>query len=189
MEQRLKATLVTSVDELKQIEQLSLANNTAQLSPADKTSEGFVTWSYHLDDLQQLHQITPSIIVKEGDLVAGYALVLTREGAAVYPPLQKMLTDLAMLPYNGKPLDQHNYYVMGQVCVHPSYRGKGVFQLLYGKHKELFEHAYDMLVTEISVANQRSQRAHEKTGFRTIHTYRDELGEWNVVVWDWRSGN
>ncbi|MGI8582907.1 MAG: hypothetical protein ACR2KX_11945 [Chitinophagaceae bacterium] len=36
----------------------------------------------------------------------------------------------------------------------------------------------------IKTKNYRSQKAHEKVGFITIHTYNDALDEWNVVAWD-----
>jgi len=74
---------------------------------------------------------------------------------------------------------------MGQICIDKTYRGKGIFNILYQKHKELYSHKYDLLVTEISVNNPRSLRAHEKVGFKIIHTYHDALDEWAVVVWDW----
>ncbi len=188
MERGTYATLVTTNEELEQIETLSQLNNIAQLSAEEKSKEGFVTWSYTLDVLQQLHKISPSIIVKDGDLVAGYALVLTKEAATVYPPLQGMIDNLNQVQYKGQPLNYHRYYIMGQVCVHPDYRGKGIFQQLYDYHKQLFAQDYDFLLTEISTTNLRSQRAHQKTGFRTIHTYRDDIGEWDVVVWDWLNG-
>jgi GNAT superfamily N-acetyltransferase len=181
----LRATVVTTDEELQQIAALSQANNIAGLSAEEKAREGFVTWSYQLPVLQQLHHLSPSVIVKDGDLVAGYALVLPKEAAAIYPPLQTMLDNFEQVVYKNKPLNSYHFYVMGQVCVHPAYRGKGVFAMLYGHHKKLFAATYDFLLTEISTANLRSQRAHQKTGFRPIHTYRDEMGEWDVVVWEW----
>ena len=75
---------------------------------------------------------------------------------------------------------------MGQVCIDKAYRGKGVFSMLYEQHKQSYSKHYQMLVTEISVHNYRSQRAHEKVGFKTIHTYTDAMDSWNLVVWDWR---
>ena len=74
---------------------------------------------------------------------------------------------------------------MGQVCIDKDYRGKGIFNILFQKHKEVYSNAYELLVTEISTKNYRSQKAHEKIGFTTIYTYSDALDEWNVVVWDW----
>ncbi|WP_143305401.1 GNAT family N-acetyltransferase [Chitinophaga vietnamensis] len=185
MEQGIYATVVTNNDELQQIAALSKSNNTTLLSATEKARDGFLTWSYDTATLQRLHHISPSVIVKDGDTVAGYAIVLTKEGATVYPPLQAMLAHLEQIEYEGKTLNDYHFYVMGQVCVHPDYRGKGVFQLLYEHHRTLFAQQYDFLVTEISVHNHRSLRAHQRTGFRTIHTYKDELSTWDVVIWDW----
>lgn len=184
MEQGILATVVTNSDELKQIAALSQANSIHLLNQEQKDKEGFVTWSYNEEILEKLHKIAPGIIVKDGGVVAGYALVLTKDAAAVYPPFQAMLDNLAQVTYEGKPINDYRYYVMGQVCVHPDYRGKGIFRLLYQHHKTLFAQQYELLVTEISVANLRSQRAHQKIGFKTVHTYDDDMGRWDVVVWD-----
>ena len=58
--------------------------------------------------------------------------------------------------------------------------------MLYQKHKKLYSIKYNLIVTEISASNPRSQKAHENVGFKTIHTYRDKIDEWKVVVWDWK---
>ena len=58
--------------------------------------------------------------------------------------------------------------------------------MLYQHHKALYQQRFDMLITEISPANPRSQRAHEKVGFKTIYHYTDAMDAWNVVVWDWK---
>ncbi|MBV8251321.1 MAG: GNAT family N-acetyltransferase [Chitinophaga sp.] len=175
---------VSNNEELQQIAALSLANNAADLTADEKAKEGFLTWSYQLPVLQELHKVVPSIIVKDGDKVAGYALVLTHDAAPIYEPLQDMIRVLNPILYAGKPLSEHNFYIMGQICVHPDYRGKGVFQLLYDYHRERYAAHYDFLLTEIAVTNFRSQRAHERTGFRTIHTHTDKFGDWDIVVWD-----
>ncbi len=177
-------TEVSNNGELQQIAALSLANIATGLTAEEKAREGFLTWSYDLPALQELHAIAPSIIVKDGDKVAGYAIVLTRDAASIYQPLQDMLQILDPIIYADKPLSEHDFYIMGQICVHPDYRGKGVFQLLYDFHREQYAGRYNFLVTEIAVTNFRSQRAHEKVGFRKIHTHTDKLGDWDVVVWD-----
>ena len=97
-----------------------------------------------------------------------------------------MVEHLETLKYDGKELSGYHYYVMGQICIHKDYRGKGVFDMLYKKHKDLFEKDYDFVVTEISSSNKRSMRAHQKIGFKIFHTYKDPVDEWNVVIWDWQ---
>jgi ribosomal protein S18 acetylase RimI-like enzyme len=75
---------------------------------------------------------------------------------------------------------------MGQICVDKDYRGQGLFDMLYRHDRELYSNSYDFMVTEISVSNSRSLRAHQRVGFQTINVYRDEIDEWEVVLWDWR---
>jgi len=181
------AKLVSSTDELIQIADLSRANLVSNVTAETKEREGFVTWYYPLEVLQRLHALIPSVIVKDQDIVAGYAIVLTRESVDVYPPLSAVVAHFSEIVYKGRPLLDHRLYVMGQVCVHPDYRGKGVFQLLYQFHRQQFSSIYDILVTEISTSNIRSLKAHHKTGFTIIDTYRDEVDEWHVVAWDWSS--
>ncbi|MEI9809865.1 MAG: hypothetical protein WDO16_19485 [Bacteroidota bacterium] len=90
------------------------------------------------------------------------------------------------LHWNNKPLNSYRFYVMGQICIAKVYRGQGLFEQLYNYHKEIYQPQFDLFVTEISTRNHRSLRAHEKVGFKTIHTHRDNLDEWRVVAWDWR---
>ena len=128
----------------------------------------------------------PHIIVKDENIVVGYALVALKEAQVFHKDLNVMMHHLETLQYKNKSLQQYKFYVMGQICIDENYRGRGVFQLLYQHHKKLFEHNFDFVVTEISTSNTRSMRAHEKIGFKTIHTYKDALDEWNVVLWDWK---
>jgi GNAT superfamily N-acetyltransferase len=182
----LYATEVTADDELIQVNKLNLQNLKANLSKREQEDQGFVTWLYPVSLLQQIHAISPAIIVKDNDKVVGYALVTPVEAACFHPELRTMIDYLETLNYKGKPLSSYSYYIMGQVCIDKNYRGKGIFNMLFQKHKELYNATYDLLVTEISTKNFRSQKAHEKIGFTTMHTHNDALDEWNVVIWDWR---
>lgn len=177
---------VTTNDELQQILSLNERNLKHNVSASDKQSEGFVTWLYTLPLLQKMHALMPSIIAKDDDnRVVGYALTTLKESVAFHPDLQKMMHDLQQLEYNGKPLFSYNLYCIGQVCIDKNFRGKGLLNLLYQTHKGLYSEMYDLVLTEISSSNIRSMRAHEKVGFKTIHTHHDAVDEWNVVVWDW----
>ncbi|RFM28000.1 GNAT family N-acetyltransferase [Deminuibacter soli] len=176
---------VTTDDELVQIAALSDANLVSNVSDDTKGKEGFVTWAYTPEILRSLHAVTPSVIVKHNNQVAGYALVLPQEAAQLYPPLAGVLQYFKEhVTYQGKPVSDYRFYVMGQVCVHPQFRGQGVFDKLYQFHREQLAGQYDFILTEISTRNLRSQRAHERVGFTTIHTYHDNMDEWNVVLWN-----
>jgi len=180
------ATIVTNNDELKQIVQLSHKNLRANIPEEEHNSQGFITWNYSLDLLDQMNAQQPHIIVKDKDKVIGYALVALKSEVHFHPDLKTMIDQLELIMYNGKKLSEYRYYVMGQICIDHAYRGKGVFKILYQQHKKLFEKDYDFVITEISPSNIRSLRAHEKIGFKTIYTYKDALDTWNVVLWDWK---
>ena len=179
------AALVSTEDELDQIYALNQQNLKLRLSQEERDQEGFVTWLYSIDLLRNMHQLAPSVIVKDEDKVIGYALVALKESSAFHPDLQTMFSNLSKLNYKEKPLFSYSFYCMGQICIDKNYRGKGLVNSLYQKHRQTYSNNFELLITEISVNNKRSQKAHEKIGFKTIYTYPDTIDEWNVVVWEW----
>jgi RimJ/RimL family protein N-acetyltransferase len=180
------ATTVTATEELQQILALQRQNLRGVNTETEEKEQGFVTLTHSIEILQQMHRIEPSIIAKDNETLAGFALVMPKECSNIVPELFSMFAGLENLSYENKPLSAYHFYVMGQVCVAKAYRGKGVFDMLYEKHKETLQHKYDFVITEVATRNTRSMRAHERVGFKHINTYRDALDEWAVVVWDWR---
>src|ERR1700737_2877482 len=72
----LTAKLISTEDELIQVAELSRTNLVSNITEEIKRREGYVSWPYPLETLQKLHALSPSVIVKDGDFVAGYALHL-----------------------------------------------------------------------------------------------------------------
>jgi hypothetical protein len=177
--------LAYSEDELKQILMLQKENlpGTNTLEVQDR--EGFVTVEHNLSLLRLMNSSAHQIIAKDTGRVVGYALVMRPELRSVVPVLVPMFNLLESLYYRGKLLSAQRYYVMGQICVAESHRKIGVFDALYFKHKEIYGSQYDLCVTEVSKRNVRSMKAHQRVGFKTIHTFRDATDEWNIVLWDW----
>ena len=181
--------VVTSQKELEQIQELNHRNLKQNLSVEEQMQEGFVSWPYSLELLEQMNGLAPSIIVKQEEEVVGYALVTLVEASAFHEDLELMLANVNAVQYKGKPLAQYDFYLMGQVCVKKGFRGKRVFNLLYQEHKKIYSKDYELLVTEISAKNKRSLKAHEKLGFEIIHKYKIDEEEWIVVAWNWLSPN
>lgn len=181
-----RASLVSTDGELQQILQLQQENLLANLSGDQQKDQGFLTLKHTLPVLQQMHRSGASVIVKQDDRLAGYALTMTAACRQLIPGLEPMYRLIGQLQWNGRAFSSIPYYVMGQVCVGEAFRGLGVFEMLYGFHRSTYSHDYEILVTEIATRNHRSLRAHEKVGFKIIHTHRDELDEWAVVGWDWK---
>jgi len=180
------ARLATTREDLQDILALQQVNLRDHVSPEDAEREGFLTVAHTLQSLQRMHALAPSVIAREGDALAGYALVMPLQAREAVPLLAPMFAQFDALAWQGRPLSTFRYYVMGQVCVAQPFRGRGVFDALYRGHRDAYAQRYDFSVTEIATRNTRSMRAHARVGFQVLTTYRDALDEWAVVLWDWR---
>ena len=173
-------------DHLKGISTLQARNLKQVLSENTALKEGFVTMDYGLPLLARMNSYEPQIIAVDNEAVVGYALATVRQLKNEIPLLTPMFDLIERLEYQERKISDYRFYVMGQVCIEKSYRGKGVFKKLYDKHKEVFSKNYDLCITEVSRRNPRSIRAHEKVGFQTIHRYTDHMDDWLVLVLDLR---
>ena len=178
-------TLAATDEELKQILELQQKNHFENITCRRESEDGFVTVMHSFELLKEMNGSAPHVIAKQNGKLAGYALVMLRSYGNRIPVLYSLFERLAGLEYNNQKLSGLSYYIMGQVCVAEECRGKGIFDKLYQKHKEVYSKDNDLCITEVSVKNLRSIRAHERIGFKTIHTYKDDADEWNIIAWDW----
>ena len=181
----LQATLTSTTNDLKEILRLQQENLQQHIDEIEVTSQGFVTLQHDLETLKQMHELAPTVIIKDDDKLVAYALTMLKECRRLIPNLEPMFALLDKLYWKDKPLTDYSFYVMGQVCVAKAYRGKGLFDELYSYHKKIYRSHFDLFITEIATRNIRSIKAHERVGFKTICIHRDKLDEWAVVGWDW----
>ena len=170
---------------LLQILELQAKNHVSTISAEVKQKEGFVTVKHNIELLTAMNQEARQIIARDGDQVIAYALVMLKSFQNLIPVLVPMFNMFQKIPYKGKPVSEYSYYVMGQICVAEGYRVLGIVDKLYAKHKEVYSNKFDCLITEVSTSNIRSMKAHERVGFKTIHTFTDATDEWNILLWDW----
>jgi hypothetical protein len=149
-----------------------------QRANREQSADGFVTVVHTLEILRAMQKEMPHVVAKgEDGALAGYALSMAPSCRLLLPILEPMFARL----------DEHKarlgrYYVMGQICVAEHFRGTGVFDSLYDEHRARFAPAYDCTVTEISVRNLRSLRAHARVGFSEVERYQDATDNWVVVA-------
>lgn len=171
--------------DLQGILDLQEENLVQNISESEKNDQGFVRVQHNLELLGLLNSIEPHIIAKDGDHVAAYFLAMTKISRNDVPMLVPMFEQFDELLYLGKKVSEYNYMAVGQVCVGKKYRGQGLFFSGYEAYRKAFEKDYDFAITEISISNARSLKAHQKVGFEVIHTFKDEYETWAIVVWDW----
>jgi hypothetical protein len=173
--------------DLQGILKLQRENSLYSVSQEEKNTEGFVMVQHRMEDLKAFAEIAPQLIAKDDSVVCAYALAMPRSLKKSIPMLIPMFDQLDIIRHQGKSISDYNYITIGQVCIKKGYRGIRLFDQIYVAYKAEFETLYDFAITEISTSNIRSMRAHERVGFKIIHTFRDEFEEWNIVCWDWKN--
>lgn len=164
--------------------QLQRENLATAISREEALEEGFVTVEHNFALLKRMNTPYPHIIAKDADEVIGYTLVMLRDLRDEIPVLVPMFEQIDSIIYNEVPLRVTRYFIMGQVCIAKEYRGQGVFPGLYQEMARRMAGSFDYIITEVSLRNQRSLRAHHKVGFETIREFRAEDGEeWAIVLW------
>tara|TARA_R110002051_G_scaffold247426_1_gene306996 strand:- start:2044 stop:2577 length:534 start_codon:yes stop_codon:yes gene_type:complete len=167
---------VTTEDELEQILALQQANLLTNISPEEKEKEGFITVEHNFNILNQMNEVCPHIIAKDGDTVAGYALCMHPMFADKIEILKPMFKEIdAAVPKDEK------YIAMGQICVDKNYRNQGIFRRLYNAMKANVQPEFDSIITEVDAKNTRSLQAHYAIGFKELKTYFSDDRDWVLI--------
>lgn len=175
-------TIATSLSELDQILELQKQNLRHTQSKEIEADQGFVTVQHDMEVLLSMNNAANHVIAKLGNKVVGYALAMTRDFRFKIPILNPMFNLMDNLMVDGLKIGDGNYIVMGQVCIHKDYRGKGVFKGMYSKYFELYKPLFGWVITEIAARNTRSLKAHFNVGFNEIYRYCEPgMEEWVVV--------
>ena len=145
--------------DLEGILSLQKANLTEGLTTDEIKNQGFVTINHTYEQLEKLNEYEKHIIAKDGDKVIGYTLAMTKKSKFDIPVIIPMFNIFSKITYAGKQIADHNYIVVGQVCIDKGYRGQGVFDKCYAAYKKHYQDKYDFAITEIASTNIRSLNA------------------------------
>jgi len=176
-----------TISELEGIRDLQRKNLKHLISEEEAASQGFVTAEYSMEFFKAMHDATPAIIAKAGDLVVGYALVAVKSVRHHHPLLADLFNSIDKITFNGTLLANVNYVVVGQLCVAKEFRGQGLVQRMYNHYRDCLAAEYDYLVTDVARDNPRSLKAHKTTGFQVVDVLTYGGVSWDIVLWDWRS--
>lgn len=182
MNQSIHYTIAQSNDELTQILSLQNANLPQNLPPNEIKQEGFVTIQHDRSLLSKIAGSYAHIIAKNDKDVIAYALVMERACSGEIPVLIPMFEQIEQIIYNGTPLKNARFFVMGQVCIQKGFRGSGIFKGLYDELKNRMYSDFDYIITDISTRNKRSLKAHKKIGFQAIKEYQLDGEGWVIVL-------
>ena len=180
-------SLSQSIADLEGILSLQRENLSTNLSQEEKDEQGFVTIQHDLEQLQSMHSVAPHVLAIENDQVVGYVLAMTLATREVVPLLIPLFENFDKSEIGGKKVTDYNPMVVGQVCVGKSQRGTGLFDKLYTEYREQYASTHDFAITSVALSNYRSLAAHQRVGFKILHTFQDSLHPWAIVCWDWNN--
>lgn len=169
-----------SNEELTQILELQRINIPSSISEDESKTEGFVTIHHSFEILKAMNDKCSHVIAKSKDKVIGYTLCVLKEFKEDIKVLKPMFEGVdSCLKQN------ETYVVMGQVCIDKAFRKQGIFRGLYNFMKEQQQTKFDMIITEVDIANTRSLNAHYTVGFKLMYTYNSKQQDWALISWDW----
>ena len=171
--------------EIYQIKSLQEDNLKSQLTKEECESEGFLTASYTVDFLIKMNELHPAILAKDGDTLAGYALVASRANKGEHELLDDLISHCERVIYKEQKLSELPYAIVGQLCVAKKYRGQGLVQKLYQYFKECNQDNFCCCITDVDCQNPRSLKAHVNSGFEVIGSLGYGGAQWNLVLWNW----
>src|SRR5699024_7434380 len=179
--------IASTDDDLQGILKLQKKNLPQNISSEEKGKEGFVTVDHDFSMLKKLHDSNPHVIAKNDEQVIAYVLTMTKEFRNDIPVIIPMFQVFDTIIYKEKLISDYDYMLIGQVCVDKNFRGKNIFQKVYFKYRDAYSSRFDFAITEVAESNSRSLRAHEKIGFKPIHSYYSPDGtKWIVIIWEWK---
>ncbi|MEJ2113208.1 MAG: GNAT family N-acetyltransferase [Flavobacteriaceae bacterium] len=170
---------VNTDKELQQILEIQRVNYPTVVSREDRIKEGFVTVKHDFELLKSMNNMCAHIIAKHEDKVVGYALCMLKDFKNKIEVLKPMFQQIEICLKSNQ-----TYIVMGQICIDKSYRKQGIFRRLYNYMKQQLIPEFDMIITEVDVANSRSLNAHYAIGFKLLHIYNSNNQEWALVCWE-----
>ena len=170
--------LTSSSEEIQEIIQLQGDNLLENVSEEDRSQQGFLTVKHSFDQLMSWHQNKPHTIAVSNGQVIGYAISMLPEYRHQVPVLVPMFEKIDQNMKSGI-----DYLVMGQICIHKDYRGKGIFRGLYQTMKQNCS-KYDWIITEVDTSNIRSINAHKAIGFQELFSYESNGQIWSLIYLD-----
>jgi len=180
-----KIKLANTTEELQGILDLQKKNLSNAISTQELEEQGYVTVDHSFELLNKMNDELPSVVALKNNKVVAYSLTMTKKFSSDIPVLVPMFQLIDSLLFKDQHLANVEYLVGGQVCIDKEYRSQGIFYKLYNKARDAYQDIYPLMITEVSLRNPRSIKAHQNCGFKIIHEYNLNGEDWDIMAWNW----
>jgi hypothetical protein len=157
----MQARMATAED-FAGILQLQAANLYTNLTPEQRSIQGFVTTPFTVAQLEDLLAQTGVFVVEKSGQIGGYALAGSWRFFSQWPIFPTMVARFPSLKFGGMAITDRNSFQYGPVCVDQSLRGTNALPTLFATMRSTMALTYPLGVTFINQANPRSLAAHTR---------------------------
>lgn len=134
-------------------------------------ADGFLATAYSAEHFQQINETMAVVVCEDENKICGYLGACHIDFFKQFPIAAAMLNRLTDLRWRGAAIDVSRVLVANPVCIDHNYRGAGVYLKLCQTMIEYLPRQYDLAVTLVPVANQRSYLATSRLGFETLEQF------------------
>lgn len=176
--------LATSSD-LDAVLELQRRYHIATIAEEDK-AHGFVTTLFTREQLENLLGQEEGLFVAcDGPAIVGYAMAASWDYWSAWPFFRKMIDELPLLRFQGRPVTLQESFQYGPVCIDRAFRGGEVLRELFELVCVAMARRYSILVTFINRINLRSYEAHvRKLGLEVARTFELNQNEYYELTYD-----
>ena len=137
----IKLATKEDLNDIIRLQQINLAKN---ISTEEKEKNGFVSVETEFDLLKEIADEEGITLAKDKDKVIGYLMPMTVKHGEKISLLKPFIERFENITFEGKPLHEYKYCILGQVCIDKEYRGKGVLEKLYQELENRLANKYDL---------------------------------------------
>ncbi len=174
-------------EDLADVARLQQENLARNVSEKERQEQGFVSVETSPELLKEIAEQEGITVARVQGKVVGYLMPMSVEHGRAIPLLDPFIERFKNVQFEGKPLQDYRYCILGQICIDKNYRGQGILEKLYQELETRLAGKYDLGISEIGANNPRSLRAHlDKMHFQVAEQYSAEGRDWYVVILDFR---
>jgi len=151
------------------------------LSEADRQN-GFLSTKFTPQNFREMNDSIGIAVALDGEKICGYLCASTLNHNLQFPFPAAAIAHAMEISYQGKNLKNYNCFMANPLCIDKDYRGIGVINGLCDEVIKFAAKNYDLALSFIADANQRSLQASKKVGMEALEKFSLNGNEFWIVV-------
>jgi hypothetical protein len=153
----------------------------------NERGDGFLSTAFTAEQFQEMNKSIGVAVAYDDEKLCGYLCCSTIEFNKKFPFPAAAIKNCDQVFYKEKPINSYNCFMANPLCIDKNYRGEGVIIELCNKALDFIPQHYELALSFIADANQRSLSASKKVGMQPIEKFSSAGNDFWIVVRDLRT--